>query len=340
MLLPNINVAVFDTYVAFKLIDLILSLQECNISSYANEIIYFIIFKNSSIKPIDRMTFFIKATNLVISALSISNLYKMMNHAYNKLYGDYCMLHHPFYLNNKDSLIQGQENLVNYCISKLSSMKNKKVLDIGCGNGIQGIYILKIFNPLEYIGIDINKYNIRIANSMKEKNNIQNISFNVDDAHGLKTIDNESVDIVLNIESAFHYPDKMKFLNEIYRVLKPGGEFLIADVLIPKQRKNSLIPFRQKWIKYNNWTPEQYLNSLLSVNLETNFCKDISNSIKKGIQTYRNWYKDIKINGMFYHLIARIFIFLNAKYYYHKFKHSHKYYVFAGVKSQPEKLLQ
>ena len=63
-------------------------------------------------------------------------------------------------------------------------------------------------------------------------------------------------------------------------------------------------------------------------------------AIKKGIQTYRNWYKDIKVNGMFYHLIARITIFLNAKWYNHMFKHSHKYYVFAGVKSQPEKLLQ
>ncbi|MCK4464674.1 MAG: methyltransferase domain-containing protein, partial [Bacteroidales bacterium] len=151
-------------------------------------------------------------------------------------------------------------------------------------------------------------------------------------AHGLKTIDNESVDIVLNIESAFHYPDKMKFLKEIYRVLKPGGEFLIADVLISKQKNNSLIPFRQKWTKYNNWTLEQYLNSLLSVNLETNFCKDISNPIKKGIQTYRNWYKDIKVKGIFYPLLARIFIFLNAKWYSHMFKHSHKYFVFAGVK--------
>ena len=286
------------------------------------------------------MTFFIKATNLVISTLAISNFYRVMNHAYKKFYGDYCMLHHPFYLNNEDNLFQSQKNLVNYCISKLSGIKNKKVLEIGCGNGIQGIYISKIFSPHEYIGIDINNYNIRIANSMKEKNNIQNINFSVDDAHLLETIGNESVDVVLNIESAFHYPDKVKFLKEIYRVLKPGGEFLIADVLIPKERRNSLSPFRQKWAKYNNWTLDQYLKSLLSEKLEVTFSKDISNSIKKGLQTYRNWYKDIKVKGIFYPLLARIFIFLNAKWYNHMFKHSHKYCVFAGVKSQPEKLLQ
>lgn len=40
------------------------------------------------------------------------------------------------------------------------------------------------------------------------------------------------VDIVLNVESSFHYPDFQKFVSEVYRVLKPGGLFLWTAPLL------------------------------------------------------------------------------------------------------------
>jgi ubiquinone/menaquinone biosynthesis C-methylase UbiE len=54
-----------------------------------------------------------------------------------------------------------------------------------------------------------------------------NLEFRVADACNLPFA-NDSFDVVLNVESAQHYGDIGRFLEEVYRVLRPGGDFLMA----------------------------------------------------------------------------------------------------------------
>ncbi|MBA4322196.1 MAG: hypothetical protein C0408_05200, partial [Odoribacter sp.] len=139
------------------------------------------------------------------------------------------MLHYPLYVKESDSFIQAQKNLTDYCVSLLDPLKNKEILEIGCGNGVQALYINAVHNPSSITGIDLNKGNIDIANSEKELTKTDNARFIVGDAQNLTQIASDSADVLINIESAFHYPDKPAFIKEINRVLKPGGQFLIAD---------------------------------------------------------------------------------------------------------------
>ena len=67
--------------------------------------------------------------------------YESMNLALKRLNDEYTMLHYPLYVNEGDSFIQAQQNLTDYCISLLGPIKNKEVLEIGCGNGVQALYI-------------------------------------------------------------------------------------------------------------------------------------------------------------------------------------------------------
>jgi ubiquinone/menaquinone biosynthesis C-methylase UbiE len=175
------------------------------------------------------MNFLQKILKLIGAGFTSRHYYESMNLALKRLNNEYTMLHYPFYVNESDSFFQAQKNLTDYCISLLNPLKNKEILEIGCGNGVQAIYICTNYHPLSITGIDLSNGSIEIANSEKERTKINNVFFYVDNAQDLTHISSDSIDVILTIESAFHYPDKPAFLKEVYRVLKPGGEFLIAD---------------------------------------------------------------------------------------------------------------
>lgn len=169
--------------------------------------------------------------SLTKTAFATRDYYKAMNAALKTINGDYHMLHYPFYLDEKHSFSQAQDNLLEYCIQKLGPLEGKDVLDIGCGNGIGTLYVAQNYPVNNVIGVDINAHNVAIANGEKEKRNIKHALFMEGNAQDLNKIQSNSIDLVINIESAFHYPQKDLFIDEIGRVLKPGGHFLIADIL-------------------------------------------------------------------------------------------------------------
>ncbi len=101
----------------------------------------------------------------------------------------------------------------------------KKVLEVGSGRGGGASYISQHLDPLSVVGIDISKNAVKLCNSTHQ---YPNLSFCVGDSE--KTpFKNESFDIVLNVESSHCYGNIPFFLNEVKRILKPGGFFLWAD---------------------------------------------------------------------------------------------------------------
>lgn len=170
------------------------------------------------------------------SGTTTGNYYSSMNNALLRLNHEYTMLHYPYYGSDGDSFPESQANLTDYCMSLLPAVNGKKLLEVGCGNGVQAIYLHQKYSPGQIDGIDLNEGNIAIAKKEADCKGIDHLNFSIDDAHILSTVEENSVDFVINIESAFHYPDKALFLNQLYRVLKPGGSFVIADILTLKTR--------------------------------------------------------------------------------------------------------
>ena len=95
------------------------------------------------------------------------------------------------------------------------------VLEVGSGEGY-GIMELAPKSD-HYIAVD--KFNTEINIDLKKENNITFIKTEVPP---LKGIEDNSVDFVVTFQVIEHIEDDEMFLQEIYRVLKPGGKVILT----------------------------------------------------------------------------------------------------------------
>ena len=105
-------------------------------------------------------------------------------------------------------------------------LTDKDVLEIGSGRGGGSSYIKRYLNPKTMTGIDYSKNAIKFSN---QHHSVEGLTFMHGDAENIP-LANESVDAVVNVESSHCYGSMKKFVEQVHRVLHPGGHFLFADL--------------------------------------------------------------------------------------------------------------
>ena len=101
----------------------------------------------------------------------------------------------------------------------------RKLLEVGSGRGGGARYIAESLKPQSYTGIDIAGNAVRLANKLHVMPNLKFIQGSAEDI----PMPDNSVDVVLNVESCHGYGSVPKFLSEAKRVLAPGGHLLLVD---------------------------------------------------------------------------------------------------------------
>lgn len=97
--------------------------------------------------------------------------------------------------------------------------KGEILLDVGCGDG--SLLALSRKNYKRTLGADITRNALEIANG-------RGLSVIQADLGGTLPVAGKSVDTVTCLDVLEHIVDPLKFLDEINRVLKPGGSFIVS----------------------------------------------------------------------------------------------------------------
>ncbi len=109
----------------------------------------------------------------------------------------------------------------------LAETRSRSLLDVGCGGGQAAIRMKERYPHLRLTGIDTSEAMIASARYRARIKGCE-INFEVADAEALPFQDS-SFDVVYSFGSAKHWSNPLKGFGECWRVLKPGGELLIAD---------------------------------------------------------------------------------------------------------------
>jgi len=112
-------------------------------------------------------------------------------------------------------------------VNVLAEQKEQSLLDVGCGGGQSAIRLKDRYPHLRLTGIDLSPYLIGRARKRAQQKGYE-IHFEVADVEALPFPD-ANFDVVYSFGSAKHWPNPILGFSECWRVLKPGGDFLIAD---------------------------------------------------------------------------------------------------------------
>lgn len=156
----------------------------------------------------------------------IQQFYDASSGLWEQIWGEH--MHHGYYGaagNERKERRQAQIDLIEELLKWGEVDQAKQILDVGCGIGGSSLYLAEKFGAIA-TGITLSPVQANRATERAKAAGI-NASFQVADALNMPFPD-QSFDLVWSLESGEHMPDKTKFLQECYRVLKPGGLFLMA----------------------------------------------------------------------------------------------------------------
>ncbi|WP_017655774.1 methyltransferase domain-containing protein [Fortiea contorta] len=158
----------------------------------------------------------------------IQQFYDASSGLWEQIWGEH--MHHGYYGPNgtyKVDRRQAQIDLIEELLRWAGVESAENILDVGCGIGGSSLYLAEKFDA-RATGITLSPVQAARATTRAQEANLGAQSqFLVADAQATPFADN-SFDLVWSLESGEHMPDKAKFLQECYRVLKPGGKLIMV----------------------------------------------------------------------------------------------------------------
>lgn len=130
-------------------------------------------------------------------------------------------------------------------IKMIAARKPQSILDIATGTGDLALQFADSTNASRIVGLDISEGMLTVAKKKSKDSGLADrVDFIKGDSEALPFEDNsfEAITVSFGIRN---FEDLEKGLSEIYRVLVPGGLFVILETSVPER-----FPFKQGYYAY------------------------------------------------------------------------------------------
>ncbi|RUT06925.1 delta(24)-sterol C-methyltransferase [Chroococcidiopsis cubana SAG 39.79] len=158
----------------------------------------------------------------------IGQFYDSSSSLWEQVWGEH--MHHGYYGTDekqRKERRQAQIDLIEELLQWADVEQAQHILDVGCGIGGSSLYLAQKYNA-QATGITLSPFQANRATQHAQAMGLsQKAEFLVANAQNMPFADN-SFDFVWALESGEHMPDKVKFMQECYRVLQPGGKLVMV----------------------------------------------------------------------------------------------------------------
>ncbi|HEX2919550.1 MAG TPA: methyltransferase domain-containing protein [Bacteroidales bacterium] len=164
-------------------------------------------------------------------------------------------------------------------------------IDLGSGRGTDALRLAEKTGDKGFIyGVDISEGMIRKSSETAKKLGLSNISFissTLEDIH----LESEIADLVISNCTINHSTDKQKVWNEIFRIMKKTGRFVISDIysidVVPLEYSNDPSAVAECWA--GAVTKSEYINHIETAGFKDFRIIEESKPYEKGKIKVRSW---------------------------------------------------
>jgi arsenite methyltransferase len=168
---------------------------------------------------------------------------------------------------------------------------NEICVDLGSGRGSDVMRLAEKVGKDGFVyGIDISDGMIQKAKSTADRLGVTNVEFILSPLEKIKLKDNIA-DLVISNCTINHASDKQVVWNEVFRILKKGGRFVVSDIYstspIPEEYKNDPVAVAECWA--GSVTRDDYLEQLIGAGFSSIKILEESDPYEKGKVMVASW---------------------------------------------------
>ncbi|MFN6534746.1 MAG: methyltransferase domain-containing protein [Nostoc sp. EkiNYC01] len=148
----------------------------------------------------------------------------ILNPPTRKIYGQKDFFNVGYWLSDTQNQESACFNLMEKLLAFIPEKKGN-ILDVGCGLGATTSHLLKYYSPTDVVGINISAKQLE-----RSTVNAPGCNLICMDAVEME-FEDDFFDNIICVEAAFYFDTREKFLKEAARVLKPGGNLILSDII-------------------------------------------------------------------------------------------------------------